>query len=149
MIFTGSRDQEDPTWIRMDLATLAFHAHRMHRRLVVVHGAHWEGVDLHVSDWCHDMEHLRRNGRLHVEPYPANWKAFKRSAGPKRNQHMVSLGADLCLAYPLGQSSGTRGCARMARSAGIPTLVTEHGPLAATTLEHRLRMAGITILEEQ
>lgn len=151
MIVTGSRDWHDGLWIRIDLGVLLFHADRMGRRLVVVHGAHWDGVDHHVREWANDpaRAELRKFGYLHEEPYPANWKAFKKAAGPRRNQHMVSLGADLCLAYPKGGSSGTRGCAAMARAARIPTLDTEWGPGVATTLESRLRRAGIMILEGQ
>jgi hypothetical protein len=32
---------------------------------------------------------------------------------------MVSLGADVCLAFPLGASPGTRGCMNIAERAGI------------------------------
>jgi hypothetical protein len=35
---------------------------------------------------------------------------------------MVSLGATLCIAFPLGASEGTRGCMRLAEAAGIPVL---------------------------
>ena len=45
--------------------------------------------------------------------------------GHVRNHHMVSLGADLCLAFPLGESRGTRGCMAAAHKAGIP--VRNHG----------------------
>jgi hypothetical protein len=150
VIVTGSRDWEDPTVINVDLSRLSWHAHRTSRRLVVIHGAHWSGVDLHARYWVHEpaQQALRVAGYLREEPYPANWGAFRRSAGPRRNQHMVSLGADLCLAYPLGESKGTRGCAAMASKTHIPTLITE-GAQCATTLESRLRRAGITILEGQ
>jgi hypothetical protein len=60
---------------------------------------------------------------------------------------MVDLGADLCLAYPRGASKGTRGCAKMAVDAGIPTLMTEWES-ALSDLEYRLGAAGmITVLE--
>lgn len=148
VIWTGSRHWEDPLWIRTDLGCLAYHAYRMGRRLVVVHGAHWTGVDLHVKTWCDERERERRFGDLKEEPYPADWARYRKGAGPIRNGVMVDKGADLCLAYPRGESRGTRGCAQLARDAKIPTLVTEWGPTVAQTLEHRLRAAGITILEE-
>jgi hypothetical protein len=129
------------------MGLMAFHAYRMGRRLVMVHGAHWTGVDLHVKTWCDEQEDLRRFGWLVEEPYPANWARYRKGAGPIRNGVMVAKGGDLCLAYPKGESSGTRGCAQLARDALIPTLVTEWGPTVATTLESRLRAAGITILE--
>jgi hypothetical protein len=37
-----------------------------------------------------------------------------------RNQHMVSLGADLCLAFIANNSPGATGCMKMAHRAGIP-----------------------------
>lgn len=40
-----------------------------------------------------------------------------------RNQEMVDLGADLCIAYPLPEGSGTQDCIRRAVKAKIPTLV--------------------------
>jgi hypothetical protein len=149
VLFTGSRDWVNPTWIRTDLSELLWHAHQRRQRLVIVHGAHWEGVDLHVAEWCSEILTLATMATaLRVEAYPANWAAFHKSAGPRRNQHMVSLGADLCLAYPKGGSYGTRGCARMAAAARIPTLVTEFHKVTGQTLAARLRAQGITLLEE-
>lgn len=46
-----------------------------------------------------------------------------RYAGPKRNAHMVSLGADLCLAFPRLASKGTWGCIRLAADVGIPVRI--------------------------
>lgn len=59
-----------------------------------------------------------------VDPYPADWYGLKRKAGMVRNAHMVSLGADLCLGFPLPQSIGTYGCMKLARKAGIETIDT-------------------------
>lgn len=64
---------------------------------------------------------LRRGaGRLLAEPevHPARDHASPRA----RNQHMVDLGATVCLAFALKWESGTGMCARMARSAGIHTI---------------------------
>ena len=46
-------------------------------------------------------------------------------AGHYRNQAMVDLGADVCLAFPVGASRGTRDCMRRAALAGIPVRVVE------------------------
>jgi hypothetical protein len=54
------------------------------------------------------------------EPHPADWKRHGRAAGPIRNAEMVALGADVCLALPIGLSPGTRGCIDLAEAAGIP-----------------------------
>lgn len=42
------------------------------------------------------------------------------AAGNYRNQRMVDLGADVCIAFPLGVSRGTRDCMERAEAAGIP-----------------------------
>jgi hypothetical protein len=149
VLVTGSREWPAALWLRTDLSRLLWHAHRTGRRLRLVHGAHWAGVDWFVKDWVEEMRHLRGDDLVMQEPHPAKWKESHKGAGPNRNRHMVSLGADLCLAYPFNASTGTRGCAQMAVDAGIPTLVTEYGPGVAQTLEWRLRGAGIMILEEQ
>lgn len=60
-----------------------------------------------------------------IEKHPAMWREFPGRAGTLRNEHMVNLGADVCLAFPLPTSIGTRHCARIAEEAGIPTFVFE------------------------
>ena len=67
----------------------------------------WE----HAADWARacdaNCHHPPRGGRC-----PA--------AGPLRNQRMVDVGADVCVAFLLPDSRGTRDCMRRARKAGIP-----------------------------
>jgi hypothetical protein len=54
---------------------------------------------------------------------PADWDRFGNRAGPIRNQAMVDLGDYLvCLAFPIGESRGTRDCMDRARKAGILVL---------------------------
>lgn len=62
-----------------------------------------------------------------VEEHPADWHQHGRAAGPIRNQHMVSLGADILIAFPGGK--GTADMVRRAQAAGIPVHhVIEHTP---------------------
>jgi hypothetical protein len=82
---------------------------------ILVHGG-CKGADLIAAEyWL---------GRL-VEEYPADWDTFGKAAGPIRNQQMVDLGADICLAFPMPDSRGTWDCVRRAREAGIPVKVIE------------------------
>lgn len=85
------------------------------RRPVLIHGACPKGAD-HMADIlapAHGYE---------IERYPADWKTYGKPAGYRRNADMVNLGADICLAFPLGASKGTRMCMRLASEAGIPVL---------------------------
>lgn len=43
---------------------------------------------------------------LVVEAHPADWRRWGRGAGPRRNAEMLSLGADLMLAFPGGSAAG-------------------------------------------
>jgi hypothetical protein len=65
-----------------------------------------------------------------IEPHPANWNYYGKSAGPIRNAEMVSLGADLGLAFYIQgvDSRGTNGCVALMELAGIP--VTKFTQLA-------------------
>ncbi|WP_203230612.1 SLOG family protein [Agromyces humi] len=71
-------------------------------------------------------------GRLTVEEHYANWHPNGRDkpkdnyAGFTRNQLMVDLGPDICLAFlKRGErNSGTRDCIRRAKKAGIPVIET-------------------------
>lgn len=57
------------------------------------------------------------------ESHPADWENDGRGAGFIRNQRMVDLGADVCLAFVEGASRGTRDCMKRAGQAGIPLVV--------------------------
>lgn len=152
LIVTGSRDWNDVELFRAELDHVeARAANAGAGRLVVVHGACYpapqqpSGARPHRSaDWlAHLWVNLLPHKLLPVveQPHPAKWPAACRpecqhgdrrqrqygsicpAAGNYRNQHMVDLGADAALAFPLRRSVGTRDCIRRLRVAGIPTRV--------------------------
>ena len=91
---------------------------------VIVHGGQrtwdperreWYGADWHAG-------HAARTWGFGEERHPADWERHGRAAGPIRNLKMIRLGADVCLAFPLGKSPGTRHCMREAAKAGIPVV---------------------------
>lgn len=88
----------------------------------VVHGAAQGADSMAEYGWAGVWDRT-------TEKHPVDWKrgyqgpdTFDRTAGYKRNDHMVSLGADICIAFIEGDSRGTRQCAASALAAGIPVL---------------------------
>lgn len=144
ILVTGSRD-----WDNIDAVVSAINAaigNTADDEIVVVHGACPRGVDQITAEYCEAVAYIRRSEkRLTIETHPADWDNcaadckpghrvrkkpgdtlhpgkcddFCPDAGPRRNAYMVSLGADICLAFPLPGSRGTRNCMRLARQAGI------------------------------
>lgn len=115
VLVTGSRAWTDEAAVRTAL-TKAWRV--LGRPFVLVHGGCPTGVDRIAADWA--IEH--HCAYITAERHPADWKTHGKAAGPIRNAEMVNLGADVCLAFPLGESHGTRGCMALAEKAGIPVV---------------------------
>lgn len=109
LLITGTRLGWDWNELREQLSEAYF---KLGPNTVLVHGAA-PGVDTQAatiwSEWG-----------LPTEAHPADWETHGKAAGPIRNQEMVDLGADLCLAFVHPESKGTRHCVRIAQEAGIP-----------------------------
>lgn len=82
----------------------------------VVHGACSTGADLAAHEWS-----TLAGGLLGCTEhrFPAAWAERGKAAGPERNRQMIEAGADLVLAFPLPEGSGTQHTMRLAREAGI------------------------------
>lgn len=113
VLITGSRDWDDQQAIWDALAAVAREL-PVDRDLVLVHGACPSGADRMAHEWA------RGFGAV-IEAHPANWVINGKRAGFIRNAHMVSLGADVCLAFIRNGSRGASHTARLAEQAGIPT----------------------------
>lgn len=113
ILVTGSRywGDRDLLWMTLNRIVPPFST--------IVHGDCPSGADRLAADWVEAQPDVK------VEAHPANWSLEGKGAGPMRNQRMVDLGADLCIAFPQGESRGTRDCMRRARAAGIPVVVVE------------------------
>jgi len=59
-----------------------------------------------------------------VRVFLAEWDKHGKSAGPRRNQAMISAEPDFCLAFPGG--AGTANCTRLAIMAGVPVIDALH-----------------------
>lgn len=82
---------------------------------VIVHGAA-RGADRIAEDEA-------GKAGLVTEPHPADWDRHGKRAGVIRNEEMAALGANLCIAFWDGQSTGTADMLERARKHGIPTEV--------------------------
>jgi YspA, cpYpsA-related SLOG family len=122
ILVTGSRYWTDGAAVRgaiaeaMDERGILTRSGAITEQVTIVHGSA-TGADRHAHQWAMSLR-----GLMVSEPHPANWASAGTAAGPIRNQEMVDLGADVCLAFPLGESRGTRDCMRRAAKAGIPVI---------------------------
>lgn len=136
VLVTGSRDWTDTALIAQAfdaaLALLAVPVTMQHT-VTLVHG------DARGLDTMAEMEAIRRGWV--IEGYPARWDQHSaacpqwhagadtcKMAGHRRNHEMIALGADLVIAFPMGEESsghskGTWGCARAAMKAELPLVV--------------------------
>jgi hypothetical protein len=112
ILVTGSRDWDDETTVCLALWT-AYCDLKEHGEVILVSGNCPTGAD-------NIAERFWESNGMPVERHPADWKTFGKAAGPKRNQEMVDLGADVCLAFPMKGSRGTMHCMKAAKAAGIP-----------------------------
>ncbi|MBF8187362.1 DUF2493 domain-containing protein [Nonomuraea sp. K274] len=140
LLITGSRAWTDEQRIRDAIAANV----RLYGpgNLVIVHGAcpsgadamadriasAWGGgltVERHPADWDHCVPacppgHRRRKPSGDVD-HPGLLDTYCPGAGPRRNAHMVGLGADVCLAFLVRGSRGATHTANAAKRAGILT----------------------------
>lgn len=82
----------------------------LRRGVVEEHPADWENC----APWC-KLSHRRRRPDA-----DGNMVDYCPSAGIRRNQMMVNLGADVCLAFIKDNSRGASHAAKCAEKAGIP-----------------------------
>lgn len=109
VLITGSRD-----WTDRRIIQAALRGAGMGERHTLVSGACPTGADLMAEEEAAFLG-------WDIERHPADWSIGKK-AGPLRNQQMVDLGADLCLAFILNDSRGATRCANAAEAAGIPVV---------------------------
>jgi hypothetical protein len=115
VIVTGSRDYEGDQKVFEELGNLYY---QTEGPFFVRHGDCPTGADRFASIWCD----FGQEG-VHEIKHPADWDQHGKAAGPIRNREMAQAGADLCLAFPLGESRGTWNCVNECKKAGIPVKV--------------------------
>jgi YspA, cpYpsA-related SLOG family len=113
VIVCGSRRWQDRGSILERLA-------KLDPRSTIVHGAAARGADTIVQQ---EAEKLG----LAIERHPADWHRHGTKAGPLRNEEMARLGAQLCIAFWDGRSTGTLDMMARAKSHGIPVEIVRGG----------------------
>ena len=114
VLVTGSREWADAAMIRAALEQVG--------ASVVVHGDYEHGADRLADTVAKAMG-------LEVHPYPADWRRYGPSAGPRRNQQMLDsehVAGDpirLVLAFPTRRSRGTWDMCDRADRVGIEVRV--------------------------
>jgi hypothetical protein len=127
ILVTGSRDWTDVRAVEQAINRQLPLAMVLPGAVVatVIHGDCPTGADKIAKDYAEQHPYLKQ------DPHPAKWKEHGKGAGPKRNQEMVELGADVCIAFVLPckkegcrikavhDSHGTADCIKRAKKAGI------------------------------
>lgn len=111
LLITGSRIWEDEDEIRENL-TLLYDEYG--KDVVLVSGHCPTGADAMCEKVAIELGWA-------IELHPADWGKHGRSAGFIRNDYMVSLGADRCMAFIRENSKGASHTAKKAKEAGIRT----------------------------
>lgn len=125
VIVTGSRGWTDRGRIATRLAQLDLALPKGAPPPIIVVGYDPEndrprGVDRIAYQEAHKLGML-------TEPHPAYWEVEKKVAGFRRNERMAKSGADLCLAFWDGRSTGTLDMITRAVKHGIPVDVVMKG----------------------
>ncbi len=115
VLICGSRDWTDKRRIGRYIDSVLEAEQLAPANLVVIHGA-CKGADHHAG--------MEAKGRgCQVLEFPANWSKFGLSAGPKRNQQMLTEGKpDRVVAFHADweNSKGTRDMINRAKFHGVP-----------------------------
>lgn len=114
ILITGSREWTDREKIRLAILTAVKDCKG---GITIIHGGA-RGADKLSTSVALEIG-------AKVEEFIPDWNTHGKAAAILRNQDMVDSKPDVCLAFPIGESRGTRDCMRRAQAAGIPTF--NHG----------------------
>lgn len=114
VLITGSRSWGD----YLTMMEAIFKLQDEHGEILIVHGDCPKGAD-------HLASEIATRNSIPQERHPADWSTYGKRAGFVRNEQMVSLGADCCLAFIKDGSSGATMTAKLAAKSFIPLEVFE------------------------
>ena len=109
LLACGGRDYADEKGLYMVLDAW----HRVSPVSLLIHGAA-RGADSLAAKWANDRG-------VATLPFPADWAAHGKRAGPRRNEKMLREGKpEMVIAFPGGR--GTAHMVRIAREAGVKVM---------------------------
>jgi hypothetical protein len=111
VIVTGSR-----AWEGNAVYDALWATYHEHGAFQLIHGACSTGADDQAHRW---FGMVGSKLGCTEQRWPASWEKYGKRAGPMRNERMVEAGADLVLAFPSPEGSGTQHTMKLAREAGI------------------------------
>lgn len=118
VLVSGSRYLSDEFVVRKELSAIDQYAKALGiTEMTLVHGAA-RGADTLAAQVAADLG-------WEIEAYPADWDVLGKRAGYARNAQMVHSGVDMLIAFPKGESKGTRHAITLAERAGIRMKVIE------------------------
>jgi hypothetical protein len=122
LLITGSRSWPDQDAVWESIAMAIAENLPDGGTVTVVHGGCPTGADHFAHTWF-SLPICDPEYQAVEEVHPADWNRHGKAAGPRRNAEMITLGADLVLAFPLpgdrSLSRGTWHCVDAARKAGL------------------------------
>ncbi len=124
VVITGDRAWADELAIDAVIGGLLVQCRNSNQVLELLHGDCPTGADHMANTW-------RDVTGVEVVPFPADWNALGKAAGPVRNRLMLDQEPDLVIAFHdqlEGVSRGTKDCAGEAGRRGIPVWHLRHLP---------------------
>lgn len=118
VIICGSRDFKDKELLYANVNDVLFEEENVKDEIEIVTGG-CRGADEIGKQYA--IEH----GYKHTE-FPADWSKCGKKAGYIRNKEMAEYASKtnaICIAFPVGESKGTRMMIRIAHNYGIETNV--------------------------
>ena len=113
VVIAGCRDYNDYNEAKSFLDSCLFDIRRENEIVIVSGGA--SGADAIGERYAEE------NG-FKVEKYPADWKTYGRSAGPRRNKQMAEV-CDYVICFWDEKSKGTKSMIDYARKCGKPVKI--------------------------
>jgi hypothetical protein len=117
VLVSGSRYLTDEFPVRRELATIDQYAKALGLELTLLHGDA-RGADSIAAKIATEFGWA-------IEAFPADWEGMGRRAGYVRNSAMFYSGVDMLIAFPKGESKGTRHAIALAEKTGVRMKVIE------------------------